>query len=238
MRIKTKILIKNLLEDLNLTGISYEVVGMLIEDIMKHENVLYNEIKKAGKGASSCNLKIGGYILKIGRTRSTPKMINHHRILQPVIRREIPTENGEEKLFIEVQNEVEADWQKKIKAEEVMKVMYQIYKEIREAGLVWTDVRISNVGRLKKPNKVNFKTKTHEGEKEIEPDEEATGLKGKTKKILQAGEYVIIDTEHIYEENEFEKEGLKNVLFEQYYENFEKRYQREKNNRNQEKQSR
>ena len=33
--------------------------------------------------------------------------------------------------------------------------IYKLYKNIREIGLIWTDVKIDNVGRLIKDNKIS-----------------------------------------------------------------------------------
>lgn len=220
--------------ELQLGDESKEIVAAFIEDIMRHENVKLDDVTYAGSGKTCINVKIGEYILKVGRTRRTKEFRNSSRILQPVIRREIALEDGE-KIFIEVQNEVDADWYKKVDRKEIYEIMYQVYKGIREEGLLWTDIRFKNIGRLLKDNRVNYTTKVHDNdgnaiEKELAPDEKATGLKGRPKKVLKAGEYVLLDTDFVFEENNLPdgRKTVKDTILEIYYESYEKRYQRER----------
>lgn len=205
MRIKTKKFIKDNLGKLSLDGISYEIVGSFIEDIMKHEGVSYDELRLIGEGSTSTNVKIGEYVLKIGHSRRTSVIKNHERILQPVIRREIPTGEEGEGLFLEVQNFVEADWYKKIPSQDIFRVLYAVYKDLRDAGLVWTDVKMSNVGRLIKDNRVTYTTNVGGEDRTLEPMEAAVNLRGDVGKVLKAGEYVIIDSDYIFDEKEIKK---------------------------------
>lgn len=208
-----------------------DIIAMFIEDIMKHENVSVDEITRAGKGATSRNLKIGNYVLKVGEGRFTEKMKNSPRILQPIIRRKIPTSSGN--LFIEVQNAVNADWYKG-KIGNIYNVLYQVYKDLREDGLLWTDVKFSNVGKLLKDNRVYYDTKVHDENgniirKEIEPSENATNLKGRNKSVLKKGEFVLIDTDCVFDVDHLpEGRTIENMLTDTNYENLELRYQREK----------
>ena len=53
-------------------------------------------------------------------------------------------------------------------------IVYQVYKALRDDGLLWTDARFSNIGRLKKDNRINYTTSVHDSngvkiEKEIMP---------------------------------------------------------------------
>lgn len=218
-------------EDLELNSSAKELVALFIEDMMKHENVLLKDVVSAGSGKTGINLKIGEYILKVGRTRRTKTFRNNPRILQPIIRREIEV-STEEKIFVEVQNEVDTEWFKREK--NVFETMYQVYKDIRDAGLFWSDVGFRNVGKLLKDNKINYETTVHDLEgniirKEIEPAEKATGIKGGTDKILKAGDYVILDTDFIFEENDLpDNRTTKEMLIDLFYNNFELRYMREK----------
>lgn len=222
-------------EDLNLSDEMKQLVAMFIEDISKHENVSLNDITFAGGGKTSSNIKIGEYILKVGRVRRTKEFRNSSRILQPVIRREIEMSDGD-KMFIEVQNEVNAEWYKEEK-NEIFEVMYQVYKDIRDEGLIWSDINFKNIGKLLKDNKVNYTTSVHDknGNKvdsEIIPDESATGLKGKPKKVLKAGDYVLLDTDFVFDVNDLpDGRKIKDMLLPIYYNNYELRYQREKRER-------
>ena len=208
-----------------------EYEGLCLDDKAKDENVCLGDISYAGSGKTSLNMKIGEYILKVGRTRRTKIFKNSPRILQPVIRREIEV-TPEEKLFIEVQNEVNSEWYKEEK-DKIFEVMYQVYKDIRESGCVWTDIRFTNIVKLIKDNRVNYDTFVHDDgrqvRKEICPDEKATGLRGKLDKVLKAGDYVLLDTDFVFDENDLPNgKSIKETLSEVYYNNFEMRYMKEK----------
>lgn len=209
-------LVESEFSDVDLNENLKELIALFIDDIMRHENVSLEDITKAGKGKTSVNLKIGEYVLKVGRSRRTKNFKNSSRILQPVIRREIEDETGE-KMFIEVQNLVDTKW---IHTEKynVAEIMYKVYKDIRDAGMIWTDIRYTNIGRLLKDNKVNYDIKVHDGlgneiYKEIEPMEAATGLNGKNEKVLKKGDYVLIDTDFVFDENNLpDGKRVKDVL--------------------------
>ena len=104
--------IKELVEDefgyIGLDDSAKQLVEMFIKDIMKHEKVSIDDITEAGDGKTCAALKIGEYVLKVGKTRRTKTFKNSSRILQPIIRREIETNS--DTFFVEVQNEVEANW--------------------------------------------------------------------------------------------------------------------------------
>ena len=227
--------IKELVEDefgyIGLDDSAKQLVEMFIKDIMKNEKVSIDDITEAGDGKTCAALKIGEYVLKVGKTRSTQTFKNSSRILQPIIRREIETNS--DTFFVEVQNEVEANWFKE-NPKKVFEVMYGVYKDLRDDGLVWTDIKMSNIGRLKKDNRINYKEMVHDENgnlvaKEIIPSEAATGLKGKQGKILKAGDYVLLDTDFVYDENDLpDGKQIKDILMKLYYENFELRYQKEK----------
>ena len=227
--------IKELVEDefgyIGLDDSVKQLVEMFIKDIMKHEKVSIDDITEAGDGKTCAALKIGEYVLKVGKTRRTKTFKNSSRILQPIIRREIETNS--DTFFVEVQNEVEANWFKE-NPKKVFEVMYGVYKDLRDDGLVWTDIKMSNIGRLKKDNRINYKEMVHDENgnlvaKEIIPSEAATGLKGKQGKILKAGDYVLLDTDFVFDENDLpDGKQIKDILMKLYYENFELRYQKEK----------
>lgn len=227
--------IKELVEDefgyIGLDDSAKQLVKMFIKDIMKHEKVSIDDITEAGDGKTCAALKIGEYVLKVGKTRRTKTFKNSSRILQPIIRREIETNS--DTFFVEVQNEVEANWFKE-NPKKVFEVMYGVYKDLRDDGLVWTDIKMSNIGRLKKDNRINYKEMVHDEngnpiEKEIIPAEVATGIKGEQGKILKAGDYVLLDTDFVFDENDLpDGKQIKDILMKLYYENFELRYQKEK----------
>ena len=76
----------------------------------------------------------------------------------------IDYKNEENKIFLEVTERVDT------KTEVTTEELYQLYKKIRDLGLVWTDVAKRNVGRLKKDNIVHWNTP-------LSPTDEALELK-------------------------------------------------------------
>ena len=115
--------------------------------------------------------------------------------------------------------------------------LYEIYKELREDGIIWTDAKASNVGKLLKPNK---KYSKKIGEKDDKGNiiwgsqkyaGTGAGFETQTENqdVLNAGEYVIVDLDFIWEED-YKKiiwptGGTLSLVF-------ENRYKREKANEN------
>ncbi len=218
--------------DLMLEEGEIELIAMFIDDIMKHEDVKLEEIEDAGSGKTSRNIKIGEYVLKVGYNRIHKNFRNSSMVLQPIIRREIENSYGDT-IFLEVQNAVDTEWHR-FERDKIFEIMYQVYKGVREEGMVWTDIQYLNIGKLLKDNKINYDTKIHDENgniisKELEPEEDATGIKGKPRKILKAGDYVILDTDCIFDENDLPNgQSIKESILDFYYDNFELRYQKEK----------
>jgi len=139
----------------------------------------------------------------------------HRRILQPIIRRSIATNDritdwssNKKAEFIEVQNLVDKNWYKDMTKEEINEVLFTIYSEMRSQGLVWTDIKANNVGRLLRPNKANLSLFLDENRQKIEgiPPNEAIGFIGEVQgDVLQEGEYVILDTDYITKVEDYEK---------------------------------
>lgn len=139
----------------------------------------------------------------------------HRRILQPIIRRSICDSRhsfcdniNHTAQFIEVQNLVDKNWSKNMTNAEIEEVLFTIYSEMRSQGLVWTDIKANNVGRLLRPNKANLSLFLDENRQKIEgiPPNEAIGFIGEVQgDVLQEGEYVILDTDYITKVEDYEK---------------------------------
>ena len=97
--------------------------------------------------------------------------------------------------------------------------LYQIYKELRQDGIIWTDIRWDNLGKLKKSNIPML----HGKEMYVSPDSIGFDkeLKGGKEDILQKGDIVIIDSDYIYKENS------SHITFFEQSTKFERRYQQE-----------
>lgn len=186
-----------------------EVVKLIILDVLKNENAKLSDITYNGGGFSRV-LLIGNKVIKIGN-RDTKSFPNNPYIISPLLRKKLEF-NGES-CFVEVTERV--DTSKKVSKEE----LYQLFKKLRNLNLVWTDIKESNVGRLKKDNIIYWR-------KIINPTEEVLGLDAKRgETVLKKGDLVILDADFIYDENDLDIDYSNNKDL---YDEFEKRYQKEK----------
>lgn len=210
------------------------VIAIVMKELREKSkgDISIYDIKKCGEGLYCQAYSVGDYVIKLGKRRTTQQITNHRRILQPIIRQKLYGKSGNSRVdealaYIEVQNTVDADWFKEMETSEVEEILYKIYIDFRKQGLMWTDIKESNVGRLIRPNRINYSyIDTDRTEKELRPTEEATGIKGELEEqdILPEGEYVVIDTDFIFEEGEKSFEEL-GILARKY----EKRYSKEIN---------
>lgn len=185
-----------------------EVVKLIILDVLKNENAKLSDITYNGGGFSRV-LLIGNKVIKIGN-RDTKSFPNNPYIISPLLRKKLEF-NGES-CFVEVTERV--DTSKKASKEE----LYQLFKNLRNLNLIWTDIKESNVGRLKKENIIHWR-------QNLNPTDEVLGLdvkRGET--VLKEGNLVILDADFIYDENDPDINYTNNKYI---YDEFEKRYQRE-----------
>lgn len=177
-------------------------VSKIIDKVLEKENARIIDIKIIGNGTYSNVLKIGNTVVKFGTPRKTFNVPNDERFLQPYLRKDLSEELG---IGVSIEICDMVDTNISISEEE----MYSIYKEIRDRGIIYADMKYNNVGRLIKDNPPR--------------NSENNGMIGNVSNTLKAGEYVIIDTDFIY------KEGDPNIKFGNYLaEQFESRYQKEK----------
>lgn len=170
--------------------------------------------------------------MKIGSMRED--IYAHRRILQPIIRRSIATNDritdwssNNKAEFIEVQNLVDKNWYKDMTKEEINEVLFTIYSEMRSQGLVWIDIKADNVGRLLRPNKTNIPIFLDENRQKTEgtPPNEAIGFIGEAEgDVLPEGEYVVIDTDYIEKEEDY-KAWIYNIGRKSRADKFEQMYQ-------------
>ena len=185
-----------------------EIIKLMILDVMKNENAKFSDITYNGGGFSRI-LLIGNKVIKLG-DRATKSFPNNPYILAPLLRQEFAINN--EKCFAEVTERV--DTGRKPSKEE----LYQLFKNLRNLGLKWTDIKDANVGRLKRKNIIHWK-------ENLDPTEEVLGLGAKRGTvILEEGELVILDADFIYDENDPNINYTNNKYL---YDEFEKRYQKE-----------
>ena len=190
-----------------------EIVVLVIDDIIKDEkrnnNYLnYVDIENRGEGAFGICFSIGSKVIKTIHYN----VPNHRRILQPLIR--VDVYEFIYPVIIEVKELV--DTESFISEEE----LYNVYKELRDDGIVWGDAKLDNVGRLLKPNKRYFNGT-------LAYDSKALGFTNdKIGSDLEAGDIVIIDLDFIF------KEGDERIrFFSDLSSKFEERYLMEKMDR-------
>lgn len=164
-------------------------LAIMIDELLESEKVNFSDIANIDGGAYSEIYQIGNKILKVGIPRETYDIHNHRRILQPVIRTNFIDEHNNPIACIEIMEKVE-----KVKKEDCPKeVLYEIYKELRDVGIFWTDAKFANIGRLTKPNvpllngeEINVAPNSVGFDKNIEGEP------------LKAGDLVILDIDYIY----------------------------------------
>ena len=136
---------------------------------------------------------------------------NNPYIIAPLLRKKLEF-NGES-CFAEVTERV--DTSIKPSKEE----LYQLFKNLRNLNLVWTDIKEINVGRLKKENIIHWR-------ENLSPTEQVLSLDAKRGEIiLKEGDLVILDADFIYDENDSNINYSNNR---ELYNEFEDRYQKEK----------
>lgn len=206
--------------------ISIDLVLELIEEILEHENLKYKDIQYIGGGAFSEIIKIGTKIIKVGKKRHNYEISYDKAILQPIIRVDLSKISNID-TTIEVMENVDTNFF--ISKEE----LYNFYVTLRERGIIFADIKAQNLGILLKDNKVNWN-------KKISLDNANKGIKNTyEEEVLKKGELVILDTDYLYTEEDFQKISTKEGMMcwgsEEAFE-FEERYQKskhkkEKNNR-------
>ena len=195
------------------------MIAKIATELLEDQSLSIKDMEIYGRGNYSKSIKAGEYIFKIGNDRSVYEIPYDERIIYPLIRRKMKGEQGEE-IYLEVQNLVDKEWYKGMSEEEIEEELYKIYAEMRERGHRWTDVRKDNVGRLKKPNLGNFEIN---GDKII-PSDTSVGFinEENKKKVLPAGELVIIDTDFVYQSDKAYSGSIASQ-----HKKFEERYIRE-----------
>ena len=185
-----------------------DFVYFLVKDVVDNEQVRLSDISVNPGGRHSRIIFIGDKVIKIGLTRDTKHFPNIPYIIKPLLREEMRFGNND--VFMEVMEQAEVNFM--VNDEE--KIIYELYKKVRDLGLIWTDGTIDNVGMLKRDNEIYWR-------EDIDPSDETlsfTGRRGTAK--LKAGDYVILDADDIYDEND--------PALENYTSRMEDRYQDEK----------
>lgn len=183
------------------------IIQTVIDELLEQtgENSSMKDVKEIGKGVYSTTYKVGNYALKVGIERNNYIIPNHRRILKPIVRTKIKSgflqkdATNDTATFMEVQNLIDTQWWEDISEGEVEQVLFDIYSELRNDGLIWVDVKPDNIGKLLKPNTTHVFYLDIDGrKKEIQPDGNSIGVLGEeNSEPLEEGDYVIMDSDYI-----------------------------------------
>ena len=198
----------------NLDNNLVQALTMIFEEIAQNEMADVSDVEYIGKGDHSNVYKLGNKVIKLGERRLTNKIPYHRRILQPLLRRKIKNKD----LYIEISEYVESDIS--ITDEDA----YLIYKELRNDGIIWLDAKMENLGRLKKDNVIHLKEPLYVKKESVGYIEETI----KEEEPLHKGDLVIIDTDYLYKENDFDEKKIDKNINMYFYKINEQRYQKER----------
>lgn len=171
-------------------------LSIMIDELLENEKCRWIDIKNIGSGAYSNVYEIGTKVLKIGGPRQTYKIPNHTRILQPLTRTNLINEiDNSVFLCIEIADKID-----KLEGEDFTEEsLYEIYKELRESGIIWTDIRRENLGKLKNKNSP-YKSMNSEI---INVAPNSVGFIDEMKGMeTNKNDIVILDTDYIYKEDD------------------------------------
>lgn len=194
-------------------------LSLIIDELLESENARYIDITKLSSGGYSDVYLIRNKVLKVSEDRETYDMPNHRRILQPLTRTR-PIVNEEKNLSIGC-IEVEEKVTSLDRRERSKEKLYSIYKELRDENIVWTDARFENIGKLIKENIPTL------GENKMYVSPNSLGFDrslNKDEDYLKAGDWIILDTDFIYKNQQKNKEWSRYS----YSMEFEERYLKEK----------
>lgn len=195
---------------LNIDDISY----LIIKEISENENKSITDLKRISQGAFSQVYELGDKIIKIG-VRNVDTFNDNPYIIAPLIRKVIDIDEYNDKSrYIEVEEKVDTE------TDVTEEQLYQLYKNLRNLGLIWTDIKKENVGYLLKDNVMHWK-------KDISDTPEARSLKEKRgDTILKKGDLVIIDADWIFDESNYKIPSQSSYV--EINNKFDDRYKKEK----------
>ena len=200
----------------NIHGINddagYEFVKIIVEEVCKNENVALEDVELLGIGSGSCVYGVGNKVIKIYTNRFTYNISDNPYIIKPLIRKSI--KDNDLNFFIEVTEKV--DTKTDISNDEI----YSLYKNIRNCGLIWTDPKKSNVGRLQRDNDIYWDDNIYYNTKSLGLLDNSYNYKG-----LKKGDVVLTDADLIFREEIDEPISLYTSL----YVKCEKKFQKELN---------
>lgn len=168
---------------------NYEVVRIMLDEMLQSENQSLIDITQVGRGGSSSVYQIKDKIIKIGEKRANHRIPMHRRLIQPLVRLDLDDS------CIEVQNKAEIsydlDW---------WTDLYPIFCEMLDEGIIWGDPKSENVGVLLEDNVVTLNGNIIQ----VSPESINYDVREdyEIPEPLKAGELAIIDTDYVFYESE------------------------------------
>lgn len=188
----------------------------VVDEVAQNENIDISELEYIGKGTFTDVYKLGNKVIKFGKNRLTDKIPYHRRILQSLVRRRVY--RGFRDLYVEIAEYIKPD--DEITDEDA----YLIYKELRDDGIIWLDAKRENLGRLEKDNIVYFNEPIYVKNETLGYIPETI----KQEEPLHKGDLVILDTDFLFREQDFDESLLNSHINTDFYKLCEQRYQEEK----------
>lgn len=190
-------------------------IRFMINEVAKSQNVSFFDIRPINSGSYCTAYKLGEKVIKIGRNRAT-KIIDNSRILIP------------DQLVRIAGNTIEiTDCVKDVGTASIESV-YEIYRELREQGVIWMDPWFLNLGKLDK-NALESQNEKAKHKNKMPFLVENRKFKHRE---LRSNDFVIIDLDHLIDEtNKEEIRRISKNMDEMRVEarkDFEKRYLLEK----------
>lgn len=181
-----------------------------------------DNLKVCGSGFFNITLQVGEKALKIGGkeySKEDDEPIPYHpRILLPTTRKMDASKDPKHPLFVALYEMVDVDID--ITDEELL----EVYKDLREDGIRWLDVKKENLGRLRKDNL------QYEIGYNVPCPLELLGFvdSGVEKRTLKAGDLVVIDLDYLYKDGKADDRDFVSEKVPQCIRDYEAEYMRRK----------
>ena len=192
----------------------------VLREVLDESNKSYTDIEYLDEGSYAVAYRIGNRVLKLGDEFSKYRLPNHRRLLQPIARANYTLKDKRVMAFFEVTSYVDTHFEEEEKDE---KRLYEIYKELRDDGIIWLDAKWNNVGKLLGENKTIWRGK----EVKIAPN--SVGFyKDYEGDPLKKGDIVVIDLDYLFREDDPIVPVVKESYSSDYSKIFDERYTKEK----------
>lgn len=182
-----------------------DIIFKIFDEVVKNENINYSDIHELGNGSYAKVFEVGNKVIKIGKRKNYTFKDNPY-IVKPLLRKNF------DGIVVEVTEKV--DTQMRVNESE----LYELYSNLRDMGIIWTDIKSHNVGRLLKDNTYNWNSTLNDSSIARELKEKENNI------ILKKGDLVLIDADYLFEDENNIELPVGDHEKELYY-SFKKRYE-------------